>query len=234
MSLWCVVPAAGEGRRMKSSTPKQYLPLAGSSVIETTLRTLLKVPDLQGIVVVLDPDDPYWEQTQFHNHPLIHRTDGGTERADSVLSGLDCLLEMATEDDWVMVHDAARPCLRIEDIIRLQWACEQNPHGAILGMLVRDTMKITDENKVIQSTAPRENLWHAFTPQMFPLGLLKSALEAALKAKESITDEASAMEMAGFHPLMVQGESDNLKITNPSDLALADFYLTRRGERECE
>ena len=234
MSLWCVVPAAGEGRRMKSSTPKQYLPLAGSSVIEITLRTLLKVPDLQGIVVVLDPDDPYWEKTQFHNHPLIHRTDGGSERADSVLSGLDYLLEIATEDDWVMVHDAARPCLRIEDIIRLQWACEQNPHGAILGMLVRDTMKIADENKVIQSTAPRENLWHAFTPQMFPLGLLKSALEAALEAKESITDEASAMEMAGFHPLMVQGETDNLKITTPSDLALADFYLRRRGERECE
>ncbi len=219
---------------MKSSTPKQYLPLAGSSVIEITLRTLLKVPDLQGIVVVLDPDDPYWEKTQFHDHPLIHRTHGGTERADSVLSGLDYLLEMATGDDWVMVHDAARPCVRIEDIIRLQWACEQNPHGAILGMQVRDTMKIADQNQSIQSTAPRENLWHAFTPQMFPLGLLKSALEAALEAKQSITDEASAMERAGFHPQLVQGESDNLKITNPSDLALADFYLTRRGERECE
>jgi len=234
MSLWCVVPAAGEGRRMKSSTPKQYLPLAGSSVIETTLRTLLKVPDLQGIVVVLDPDDPYWEKTQFHDHPLIHRTHGGTERADSVLSGLDYLLEMATGDDWVMVHDAARPCLRIEDIIRLQWACEQNPHGAILGMPVRDTMKVTDENNVIQSTAPRENLWHAFTPQMFPLGLLKQAHEAAQERGEAITDEASAMERAGFHPLMVQGETDNLKITTPSDLALADFYLRRRGERECE
>ncbi len=219
---------------MKSSTPKQYLPLAGSSVIEITLRTLLKVPDLQGIVVVLDPDDPYWEKTQFHDHPLIHRTHGGTERADSVLSGLDYLLEMATGDDWVMVHDAARPCLRIEDIIRLQWACEQNPHGAILGIPVRDTMKIADENKVIQSTAPRENLWHAFTPQMFPLGLLKRAHEAALQKGEIITDEASAMEQAGFHPLMVQGETDNLKITTPSDLALADFYLTRRGERECE
>ncbi len=219
---------------MKSSTPKQYLPLAGSSVIEITLRTLLKVPDLQGIVVVLDPDDPYWEKTQFHDHPLIHRTHGGTERADSVLSGLDYLLEMATGDDWVMVHDAARPCLRIEDIIRLQWACEQNPHGAILGIPVRDTMKVADENKVIQSTAPRENLWHAFTPQMFPLGLLKRAHEAALQKGEIITDEASAMEQAGFHPLMVQGETDNLKITTPSDLALADFYLTRRGERECE
>ena len=219
---------------MKSSTPKQYLPLAGSSVIETTLRTLLKVPDLQGIVVVLDPDDPYWERTQFHDHPLIHRAHGGSERANSVLSGLDTLLELATEDDWVVVHDAARPCVRIEDIIRLQWACERNPHGAILGMQVRDTMKIADQNQAIQSTAPRENLWHAFTPQMFPLGMLKSALEAALEAKESITDEASAMERAGFHPQLVQGESDNLKITNPSDLALADFYLTRRGERECE
>ncbi len=219
---------------MKSSTPKQYLPLSGSSVIETTLATLLKVQDLQGIVVVLDPDDPYWEQTQFHDHPLIHIAHGGTERADSVLSGLDSLLEMATEDDWVMVHDAARPCVRIEDIIRLQWACEQNPHGAILGMQVRDTMKVADQHHSIQSTAPRENLWHAFTPQMFPLGLLKSALEAALEKGESITDEASAMEMAGFHPQLVQGESDNLKITNPSDLALADFYLRRRGERECE
>lgn len=219
---------------MKSSTPKQYLPLSGSSVIETTLTTLLKVQDLQGIVVVLDADDPYWEQTQFHDHPLIRIAHGGSERANSVLSGLDSLLEMATEDDWVMVHDAARPCVRIEDIIRLQWACELNPHGAILGMQVRDTMKIADQQQSIQSTAPRENLWHAFTPQMFPLGLLKSALEAALEAKQSITDEASAMERAGFHPQLVQGESDNLKITNPSDLALADFYLTRRGERECE
>jgi len=234
MTLWCVVPAAGEGRRMKSSTPKQYLPLSGSSVIETTLTTLLKVQDLQGIVVVLDADDPYWEKTRFHDHPLIHIAHGGSQRANSVLSGLDSLLEMATEDDWVMVHDAARPCVRIEDIIRLQWACEKNPHGAILGMQVRDTMKIADQQQSIQSTAPRENLWHAFTPQMFPLGLLKSALEAALEEKQSITDEASAMERAGFHPQLVQGESDNLKITNPSDLALADFYLTRRGERECE
>lgn len=218
---------------MKSNIPKQYLPLAGSSVIETTLATLLKVQDLRGVVVVLDPDDPHWELTRFHNHPLIHCTHGGSERADSVLSGLNSLLEMATSDDWVMVHDAARPCLRIEDIIRLQWACEKNPYGAILGMPVRDTMKVADEHKVIQSTAPRDNLWHAFTPQMFPLGLLKSALEAALEKGESITDEASAMEQAGFYPQMVQGETDNLKITTPSDLALADFYLTRRGEREC-
>ncbi|MEN8213525.1 MAG: 2-C-methyl-D-erythritol 4-phosphate cytidylyltransferase [Pseudomonadota bacterium] len=234
MSLWCVVPAAGEGRRMKSSTPKQYLPLAGSSVIETTLTTLLKVQDLQGIVVVLDPDDAYWQQTRFHDHPLIHRAPGGSERAHSVLNGLDALRDLATGDDWVMVHDAARPCVRIEDIIRLEWACEQNPHGAILGMQVRDTMKVADRQQAIQSTAPRENLWHAFTPQMFPLGLLKQALEAALERGEAITDEASAMERAGFHPQLVQGESDNLKITNPSDLALADFYLTRRGERECE
>ena len=225
---WCVVPAAGIGRRMQSSTPKQYLPLGAGCVIEATLATLLQLENLRGIVVALDGQDPYWAKTRYSAHPLVHRAAGGRERADSVLHALTHLLESADAADWVMVHDAARPCVRLDDIARLQHACEQHQQGAILGMPVRDTMKISDGHHRIQSTAPRDNLWHAFTPQMFPLGLLARSLAMALRSGAAVTDEASAMELAGYHPLLVQGAADNIKITNPADLALAEFYLSSR------
>jgi 2-C-methyl-D-erythritol 4-phosphate cytidylyltransferase len=213
---------------MHSSTPKQYLPLGKGCVIEATLATLLQLENLRGIVVALDEQDPYWAKTRYSGHALLHRVAGGAERADSVLHALTRLLEMADAADWVMVHDAARPCVRLDDIARLQHACEQHRQGAILGMPVRDTMKISDGHNRIQSTAQRENLWHAFTPQMFPLGLLAQSLAMALRSGKPVTDEASAMELAGYHPLLVQGAADNIKITNPADLALAEFYLASR------
>ena len=226
MKCWAVIPAAGVGQRMAADLPKQYLPLAGRSVIEWTVSKLLEIPDLQGITVALGPDDTHWQHTDYALHPSVSRVDGGKQRCDSVLNALNALTDLATPDSWVLVHDAARPCVSIQDISRLiRMVNEQQSVGGLLGMPVRDTMKRTDDlNRVIE-TVEREGLWHAFTPQMFRLGELRTALNQALAAGIDITDEASAMEWAGHKPLMVEGRGDNIKITRPADLELAEFYL---------
>lgn len=225
-ALWAVVPAAGVGKRMNADIPKQYLPLAGATVIEQTLSRLLEIPGLSGIVVAIGADDGWWQSTVYANHDKVYRVDGGSERADSVFNALKYLQTVADDDDWAVVHDAARPCVRHTDIDRLIDSCKTDPVGAILGMPVRDTMKQADADQRISATLPRENLWHAFTPQMFRFGILTDAIERALEAGYQVTDEASAMEFAGYLPLLVEGSADNIKITRPEDLALAEFYLS--------
>lgn len=225
MKRWAVIPAAGVGRRMGREIPKQYLPLAGRKVIEHTLGRLLDHPLIDGISVALAPDDDWWRQTDYANHPAVTRVSGGVERCHSVLNALKDLLSRADPADWVLVHDAARPCVRVEDITRLITTLEHHPVGGLLGMRVRDTMKRTTADALISTTVDRENLWHAFTPQMFRLGELHRALTAALSASVALTDEASAMEWAGRNPLMLEGHPDNIKITNPADLMLAEHYL---------
>ena len=226
-SLWAVVPAAGVGKRMNTDIPKQYLPLAGSTVIENTVATLLDISGLAGIVIALGTDDDWWDETRFAGHAMVHRVSGGTERANSVLNALSELKNKAHDEDWVLVHDAARPCVRKDDIQCLIDSCKTHSVGGILGMPVRDTMKLADAEQQILKTVPRDNLWHAFTPQMFRLGMLADAIEGALEAGFAITDEASAVEWAGYSPLLVEGTADNIKITRPEDLALAEFYLSR-------
>ena len=226
MKCWGVIPAAGVGQRMAAQVPKQYLPLAGRTVIDWTVSKLLEVPELQGIMVVLGPNDPYWRHTEYAAHPTISRVDGGEQRCDSVLNALNALSHKASSDCWVLVHDAARPCVRTQDIDRLiSLVVKKHFIGGLLGMPVRDTMKRTDDLNQVIETVEREGLWHAFTPQMFRLGELRTALNQALAAGIDITDEASAMEWAGHKPLMVEGRGDNIKITRPADLELAEFYL---------
>ncbi|MCP5141553.1 MAG: 2-C-methyl-D-erythritol 4-phosphate cytidylyltransferase [Chromatiales bacterium] len=224
---WAVIPAAGVGKRMKSATPKQYLPLAGKTVIEHSLAALCSHPAIAGAVVAVTETDPYWPELNAgcDGKPLL-RAPGGAERCHSVLNALDVLAGVADEADWVLVHDAARPCLHRDDLDRLIAAAGAHPVGGILAVPVRDTMKRADQHGDIARTEDRVGLWHALTPQMFRLGELRTALRDALDRGALVTDDASALELAGRAPLLVEGAASNIKITRPEDLALAEFHLT--------
>lgn len=225
-SLWAVIPAAGVGRRMGAEIPKQYLIVKGRRIIDWSIGAMLSHPMIDGLSVALAVDDPWWSESEFADHPDVVRVDGGRERSDSVLSALLELSRRAAPDDWVLVHDAARPCVRRDDITRLIEVARAHPVGGLLGMPVRDTMKRTDPRGEITGTVPREHLWHAFTPQMFRLSALTEALQAARSSSREVTDEAGAMEAEGLAPRLVEGRGDNLKVTRPEDLALAEFYLS--------
>lgn len=225
---WVVIPAAGIGARMQANKPKQYLSLHGKTVLEHTLAIFLEHPQIAGVVVAISSSDAYWADLKF-THPKLSVCEGGRERADSVLNGLNYLREQlqVANDAWVLVHDAARPCLSRDDLDKLlasqTQAAEQ---GALLAMPVRDTMKRAQpDNPQVAFTENREGLWHALTPQMAKLGLLQTALTDALRQAAIITDEASALEWIGLNPLLVEGDARNIKITRPADLALAAFFL---------
>jgi 2-C-methyl-D-erythritol 4-phosphate cytidylyltransferase len=212
---------------MGGPQPKQYLQLNGRTVIEHTIDKLLAQPQLAGIYVALSADDGWWESTSVADDPRITRVEGGAERANSVLNALTRLRKSADESDWVLVHDAVRPCLRQDDLDALMTGLADHPVGGLLGVAVQDSMKRTDNQGRVEQTVPREQLWHAYTPQMFRLGMLHQALSEALAAGLAVTDDASAMEAAGHVPVIIEGHRDNIKITRPEDLALAAFYLIR-------
>lgn len=229
MSIAVVIPAAGIGQRMQADRPKQYLHLAGKTILEHTVNRLLELPQLRRIWLALSVDDPYFEQTSLPRLPQICRVVGGAERAHSVLNALQQI--NAEEFPWVLVHDAARPLVQVADIQNLLQQCQLQQCGGILATQVRDTMKRgvdTLSLSRVDHTVPRQQLWHALTPQFFPTLLLRDALSQALAAGVAITDEASALEWAGQPVLLVPGRADNLKITQPEDLALARFYLEQQ------
>jgi len=216
-----VVPAAGVGARMGANIPKQYLVLQDKTVIEHTLTALLTHPRIAQVVVALGPEDGWFADLAIAQDPAVIRVNGGKERADSVLAGL----QVCQDYNWVLVHDAARPCLTHSDVDRLIAGALASEHGAILGSQVRDTMKRTDAQGHIITTVDRELLWHALTPQMFPVQLLTDALTTGLADNANITDEASAIELLGLTPKMVVGRADNIKITRPEDMPLATLFL---------
>ena len=225
---WAVIPAAGVGSRMGSVVPKQYLPLTDRLVIEHTLSVFIDLPAIQGLIVALSPDDGWWHETAYADHPRVHRVSGGRERCHSVLNALDHLSHLAAPEDWVLVHDAARPCVHQRDIERLM-AIDGRECGGLLAHPIHDTVKRVDGGGRVDETLEREALWRAFTPQMFRLQVLRAALGSALDRGVLVTDEASAMEISGFAPLLVAGSSDNIKITRSEDIALAAFYLKTQG-----
>ncbi len=229
VSHWVVIPAAGVGRRMGTDRPKQYLEMAGSTVIELALRHFLAHPRIRGIVVALDPEDPYWPALNIRGVNPLTTVAGGSQRAHSVLNALDRLAEQAQAHDWVLVHDAARPCLTRTDLDRLLGALDPDPVGGILAAPVRDTIKRACPSRRIARTVDRQGLWHAYTPQMFRLGALRFALRGCLDAGLPVTDEASAIEQLGLPPRLVRGRSDNIKVTRPEDLALARYLLAHQG-----
>lgn len=226
LRCWCVVPAAGHGRRFGSEVPKQYMPLAGQPLIVRTLERLAAHARIAGLMVVLAEGDALWPGIDRIDGTPVHTAIGGDERADSVLAGLCALPDDVGERDFVLVHDAARPCVRSADIERLVTRAGQG-EGGLLGAPLRDTLKRADVHGHSQGTEPREARWRAFTPQMFRRGALSRALQGALEAGVAITDEAMAMEGAGMAPLLVEGAEDNIKVTTRADLALAEFLLDR-------
>ena len=240
--IWAIVPAAGVGKRMQSNIPKQYLPLNERPVLEHTLNVLLDNENISGLVIALQSDDAYWPDIKIHSKKMVLLAEGGSERVDSVLSALKLLSThelFNAETDWVMVHDAVRPCLQQHDINKLVYEVDTDD-GGLLALPVRDTMKrqvvvkaVSVNNKpdgsCVEKTVDRENLWHALTPQYFPAAKLKQALEKAQQNKQLVTDESSAMEMLGFSPRLVTGDETNIKITRPDDLGLAALYLSSQS-----
>lgn len=224
--FFALVPAAGTGSRMGGALPKQYLPLAGQPMIYHALETLCANPDIRTVFVVLAPDDVYWHRynwSQFGDrlYPLFC---GGATRAESVLNGL-----MAAElelDDWLLVHDAARPCLSHEQLANLIETLRDDEVGGILALPVVDTLKRSDEKCRIVHTENRMGLWQAQTPQMFRTGLLLQGLQTA----PGVTDDSSAIEALGLYPKLVPGSSSNFKVTYLQDIGLAEFMLTRKDK----
>ena len=228
LNYWAVIPAAGVGKRMRADVPKQYLPLCGKPVIVHTLERLAAHPAISGLVVALSEDDAYWADLDLSLDKPLWRAAGGVERCHSVLNALHVLAAHARDDDWVLVHDAARPCARTEDISLLIETIGEEDIGGLLAVPVRDTMKRSTEENTVVDTLDRSHLWHALTPQIFRLGQLRDALARALEDEALVTDESSAMERASYKPRLVEGHADNIKITRPEDLLLAEFYLRQQ------
>jgi len=226
-SFWLVVPAAGIGQRMKAECPKQYLRISHRFILDITLSRLLANELFSGCMVPLNPQDRWWPESESAKDPRIQTCTGGKERADSVLAALEALAGQAADHDWVLVHDAARPCLHPEDLDNLVASLSEHPVGGLLAAPVADTLKLATEEEPagVAHTVDRRRLWRALTPQMFRYGALRSALEVCLEQGHPVTDESSAVEFSGKIPALVEGRGDNLKITVRSDLALAEFIL---------
>lgn len=231
--VWAVVPAAGRGMRVGGAVSKQYLGVAGAPVISHALRALLAHPEVAGVMVALAADDAHWSRADvagtLPTGKPMHTCIGGAQRAQSVLAALRALdeLQAVGDDALVLVHDAARPNLQLDDISRLVAAARVHADGALLAAPVRDTLKRCDEQHQVVATEPRAALWRALTPQAFRRNALLQALENAVDAGREATDESMAIEWAGGHPLLVEGREDNIKVTTPADLSLAEFLLTR-------
>ena len=228
--FWAVIPAAGTGARMQTELPKQYLTINGKRVIEYSLETFCLHPQIAGVVVALAAGDELWEVLALAKHRKVRTAPGGKERCHSVLNCLHTLAPVASTEDWVLVHDAARPCINSKDIDRMLDTLREHPVGGLLALPVRDTMKRAmsdqDNGQHVSKTINREGLWHALTPQMFRLGQLTRALAEAIQKGLMVTDESQAMELAGLRPMLVEGRVENIKITRPSDLKLAAWYLS--------
>ncbi len=231
MRYWGVLPAAGTGRRFGGALPKQYAPLAGLTVLEWSLHPLLSDARCRGVALALSAEDRWFDALDLrarYGERLITAT-GGAERCESVLAGLAAL--PAAPDDWVLVHDAARPCLTAAERDALLDAVCNHAAGGLLALPLADTLKQADALQQVSATLPRQALWRAQTPQMFRHGLLVNALQQALARGERPTDEAQAIEALGCKPLLVEGRSTNLKVTSAADLPLAQALLTAAMER---
>ncbi|MCV2403783.1 2-C-methyl-D-erythritol 4-phosphate cytidylyltransferase [Marinomonas sp. C2222] len=224
--MWAVIPAAGVGKRMLADCPKQYLTLAGQSILDRSIAIFLENPQIAGVVVGISQGDAYWPESNYFSHDKVHVVEGGKERSDTVLNGLKYLQsKLDDRQQNVLVHDAARPLLTQQALNRI--IQHQGDQGAILAMPSRDTVKWKmSDTQQAEKTLDRNNIWLAQTPQKFPLETLSCALQQANELGIDITDECSAMEAAGYQPDLIVGESSNLKLTLPEDLLIAEALLS--------
>lgn len=223
--IWALVPAAGVGARMAADKPKQYISINGRTILEHTLSVLLAAEGIAGIQLCLSPEDAYWPDIALNHPRLFPVVDGGATRANSVLAGLQALSKQAKPDDWVLVHDAARPCLTEGLLNKLIDSLFEHRVGGILAVPVADTIKQVEDLEITK-TVNRNKLWAAQTPQMFRFDLLKNCLEKALEQDVKITDEASCIEAAGFTPMIVPSVRSNIKVTYPEDMDWVSYFLS--------
>lgn len=236
-NIWLIIPCAGVGSRVGADIPKQYLPLNNHTVLEQTLSCFLSRDDVNAIVLAIAPNDSWVRELPLikANAQRIYFAQGGKERSDSVASALQCLADntSAKPCDLVAIHDAARPCVSQADISAVFDAAHQSEAGALLAVPSFNTLKqskeVTASPDVFysESTLDRRTIWQAYTPQAFSFNLIQTALNHASKKSLDITDDASAVELLGKAPILVEGLASNIKITQPDDLALAQFYLNR-------
>ncbi len=227
VNYWAIIVAAGTGQRMRSEIPKQYLTLHGKMVLASAIQPFIDNKLIKKIVVVIAADDQHWHTLPISQHEKVITAIGGAERIDSCLKGLAALQEFAQAEDWILDHDAARPCLSATDLSNMLASLATHPVGGILAYPVVDTLKRTNDQFIITDTLDRKNVWHAATPQMFRYEILLKALNHVKQANVAITDNASALELLGYNLAIVAGSRNNIKITYPEDVALAEFYLTK-------
>ena len=225
MKYFAIIPAAGIGTRMKSDMPKQYALLADQPMLQRVVNVFSSHPDIEKVIVVLHAKDRWWPSLQLSHPEKVLTAIGGKERVHSVLLGLQFLTDYADKNDFILVHDAARPCLQSKDITYLISELKNHDVGGLLGLPVVDTLKKVNEEDEVEQTISREQLWQAQTPQCFRYHLLRSSIEKALSDDQIVTDESSAIEYAGFQPKMITGSARNLKITFPDDLKLAELFF---------
>ncbi len=224
MTIWAILPAAGIGQRMGAPIPKQYLDLAGKPVIQHSIETLLQVSAVDSVTVALNPADTHFANLDLPSN-RIRTIEGGDSRQQSVLNGLVSLESLANDDDWVLVHDAVRPCVQVQDIEKLLGEVSDHPIGGLLATPQDNTLKLSDGSNHAIETVDRSAYWQALTPQVFRYAALKHAIQNAIESNKPVTDEASAIETQGGKPLLVEGDRNNIKLTRESDLYLADAIL---------
>ena len=235
--VYAIIPAAGIGSRMQSSIPKQYLPLSGSTVLLHSMRAILALPQVSRLIVALNQGDIWWhgtrDQLSADELQRVQICEGGAERWQSVRAALRCLTHQTTRNEWVLIHDAVRPCVRHEDLLALLESCTKGSgsrSGGLLAVPVSDTLKRADGHLSVQTTVDRSQLWAACTPQMFRARDLLLALERCADNAVTVTDESSAMEFCGEKPQLIPCHKDNIKITYPEDLQLAEWILRDRQQ----
>ena len=227
-----LIPAAGHSVRFGGTTLKQYAHLIGQPVIAHSIEAVRRHAVISSVTVALAPDDGIFDELVRPDYPWVNTVEGGASRAATVMNGLQSILDRNPDSEWVLVHDAARPCLSLSSLRKLLAVGLGSVHGAILAVPVSDTLKLADEAGCIASTVDRARFWAAQTPQLFRTRELAANLQEALSAGELPTDDAAAMERAGCHPLLVEGPRSNIKITGSEDLALAEFILQRQSMDE--
>ena len=228
---WAVVPAAGRGDRFGGRLPKQYTPLRGQPILSWTLDALLGEPSIDGVMVAVAEGDRRFARLPQARDPRVRCCRGGARRELSVANALDALADAARDEDWVLVHDAARPCLRRDDLRKLMAAVAGDAVGGLLALPVSDTLKAVGRDGRSQRTVAREGLWRALTPQVFRYGVLRRALVLSIDREREVTDEASAIEALGLRPMLVPGRADNIKVTLPADLRLAAAIMATGGRQ---
>jgi len=222
---WVVLPATGTGQRMNASCPKQYLKLNNKTILEHTLDNLLSYPLITGAVLILNDSDQYWEKLNYKHQKPVLLCSGGEQRHHSVFNGLKKLKQYTQNNPYVLIHDAVRPFVSHADLDQLLVALDESDDGALLAVPVADTLKLSTHDQAVATTHPRDGLWRAFTPQAFRLDKIYSALKKVINYNLEITDDASAVELSGFHPKLVHGDVQNIKITTPQDLILAEKLI---------